>query len=252
MGRNTREQAAELTAVTALVAPGDGQRFVGSCTLVTNGATTIGFASADLLRAAPDKLAIALTLDGKRTLEVARWIQGRAAGIGIIELAQPFPAGERSDVVPLNIGAVCATVDTRGAPSALVGVVSSGGKLSRRVVPVHVDAVDGGGMSDDVLSRLASPIDAGDVDAPAEGYALFSWLPPDPVLGRGSEVVAVALAIAYGTRTFKPRELPAIAELVGLEDLGRALPYDPQPKPEASNELGQVAGEIKDIASGPL
>jgi hypothetical protein len=245
VGRQTREQAAELNAVAPLVVPGETPQLVGACTLVTNGATTIGFASAELLRLAPEKLAVALTLDGKQTLAVARWVQGRSTGIGIVELAAPFPKDARVDVTPLPIAGVCAAVDTRGAPSALVGIAAQDGKLSRHIVPVHVDAVDGGGMSDEVITRLASPIDASDADAPAEGCALFTWLPPDPVLGRGSEVVAVALAVAYRTRTFKPRELAAIAELVGLEDLGRALPFDPQPQPEGSNELGQVAGEIK-------
>ncbi len=235
-----------------LVVPGDPLQLVGACTLVTNGALTIGFASAELLRRAPEKLAIATSLDGSKPIEVARWTQGRNSGIGIVELAAPFPKTEHGDVVPLSIGAVCATVDTRGAPAALVGIASDGGKLVRKFVPVYVDAVDGGGMSDEVITRLATPIETRDVDATAEGCALFAWLPPDPVLGRGSEVVAVALALAYRTRTFKPRELPAIAELIGLDDLGGALPFDPQPKPEASNELAQVAGEIRDDASGPL
>lgn len=245
VGRQTREQAAELSAVAPLLALGETPRLVGACTLVTNGATTIGFASAELLRGAPEDIAIALTMDGKHTVRVARWLQGRSPGIGIVELAAPFPKNERVDVTPLSIGSVCATVDTRGAPAGLVGVVEDGGKLARRIVPVYVDSVDGGGMSDDVITRLASPTDASDSDVVAEGMALFAWMPPDPVLGRGSEVVAVALAVAYRQKTFQPRELPAFAELIGLEDLGRALPYDPQPQPEGSNDLSQVAGEIK-------
>jgi len=116
---------------------------------------------------------------------------------------------------------------------------------------VHVDAFDGGGMIDDIV-RLATPDDASDGDVPIDGATLFSWMPADPVLGRTSEVVAMALGLAYRNKIFKPRENPAIAELVGLEDLGRALPWQGV-VPEGSNELGQVAGEIRDDdATGPL
>jgi hypothetical protein len=86
---------------------------------------------------------------------------------------------------------------------------------------------------------------------PVEGSALFSWMPADPVLGRKSEVLVVALGITYRRKTFKPREQPALAELVGLDDLGRALPWA-EKVVEGSNELGQVAGEIRDDWTGPL
>jgi hypothetical protein len=76
-------------------------------------------------------------------------------------------------------------------------------------------------------------------------------MPPDPVLGRKSEVLVVALASPYRQKAFKPRELPAIAELCGLDDLGRALPWDGT-KAEGSNELGQIAGEIRDDATQPM
>ena len=69
-------------------------------------------------------------------------------------------------------------------------------------------------------------------------------VPPDPLLGRKSEVVVVAQGITYHRKTFQPRTIPAVAELVGLEDLGRALPYA-APETEPS-ELVQVAGEIQD------
>ena len=252
MGRQTREQAAELRGVAPLVvlAP-DGPQLVGPCTLVTNGAKTVAFSSAELLRNAGEPLAIALTLDGKRTVRVASWSLARAAGLGIAELAEPFPKTGPLDVTPLNVGSLCATVDTRGAPSALVTVVASEGGFSRRVVAVHVDAWDGNGMSD-VVIRLASPQEVADLDAAVEGAPLFSWLPPDPVLGRPSEVVAVALAAPYRAKHVKTRDLPPLAELVGLEDLGRALPY--QAVEEEGNDLRQVAGEIKeeDDMTGPI
>jgi hypothetical protein len=65
------------------------------------------------------------------------------------------------------------------------------------------------------------------------------------VLGRQSEVIVVALGVPYRSKLYKPRELPALAELFGLEDLGRALPWQAT-NPEGSNELGQIAGEIRD------
>ena len=65
------------------------------------------------------------------------------------------------------------------------------------------------------------------------------------MLGRPSEIVVVALGCTYRQKTFKPRALAALAELVGLDDLGRALPWAGG-EPEGSNELRQIAGEIKD------
>ena len=245
MGRGTREQANELRAVAPLVVMGPTLQLVGPCTLVTNGTQTIAFSSAELLRKAGEPLAIALTLDCSKTLPVSSWSMGRVPHMGVIELGQPFPKDKKLDVEPLPIGSLCATVDTRGAPSALVTVERAKQGVSRRVISVHVDNVDGGGMSDDVLVRLASPDDAADSEVNIDGAALFSWMPPDPVLGRKSEVLAVALASPYLTKTFKPRELAAIAELFGLDDLGRALPWDGT-KAEGSNELGQIAGEIRE------
>jgi len=244
VGRQTREQAGELRGVAPLVVlAAGGPQLVGPCTLVTNGAKTVAFSSAEMLRNAGEPLAIALTLDGKRSIRVASWSLARTSGLGIVELGEPFPKGGPLDVSPLNVGAVCATVDTRGAPSALVVVTAEHGAFARRIVPVHVDAWDGNGMSD-VVIRVASPQDAADLDAIVEGAPLFSWLPPDPVLGRPSEVVAVALAVPYRAKHVKTRDLPPLAELVGLEDLGRALPF--QMAEEEGNDLRQVAGEIKD------
>lgn len=220
--------------------------------MVTNGDKTIGFSSAEVLRLAGEPLAIATKLDGSKTIPVASWMMGRHAGIGILELGEAFPADKSLDVSPLQLGSVCATLDTRGAPAALIVIrkAESGPGFSRRIVPVHIDAQDGGGMIDDVI-RLASPTDNLDVDAEIDGGALFAWMPPDPVLGRPGECLVVALGITYRAKLFKPRDLPPLAELVGLEDLGRALPWRGG-KAEGSNELSQVAGEIRDETSGPL
>ncbi len=244
MGRGTREQANELRAVAALVVMGPTPQLVGPCTLVTNGSQTIAFSSAELLRQAGEPLAIALTLDCKKTIPVTAWSMGRVPHMGVIELGRAFPKDDDLDVEPLPLGKLCATVDTRGAPSALVTVMRAKTGVTRRVIPVHVDAVDGGGMSD-VITRLASPDDAVDADLDIDGAALISWMPPDPVLGRSSEVLVVALASPCRQHAAKPREYPAIAELHGLDDLGRALPWEGS-KAEGSNELGQVAGEIRE------
>lgn len=251
MGRETRESVKELRAIAPLIVTGPSPQLVGPCTLVTNGTQTIAFSSAELLRQAGEPLAIALSLDGKHTVPVTAWSLSRCPRMGIIDLGTSVPRDPTLDVEPLPIGSVYATVDTKGAPSALVTVHRTDTGIARRVIPVHVDAIDGGAISDDVLARLASPDESADVDAPVEGAALVSWMPADPVLGRPSEVVIAAVACTYRQRTFKPRALPALAELFGLEDLGRALPWNESGK-EGSNELGQVAGEIKDEHTDPL
>jgi hypothetical protein len=236
-----------------LIVTGPQLQLVGPCTLVTNGSQTIAFSSAELLRQAGEPLAIALTLDCKKTLPIASWSMGRIPNMGVIELGVPFPFKDtKLDVAPISLGSVCATVDTRGAPSALVTVQRSadGRGVMRRVIPVHVDAVDGGGMSDDVITRLATPDNNDDLGVDIDGGALVTWMPSDPVLGRPSEVVVVALSVPYRSKTFKPRGLPAIAELFGLDDLGRALPWEGGGKHDDGNELGQVAGEIRDTGSG--
>jgi hypothetical protein len=241
VGRNTREQANELRAVAPLVVLGKTLELVGPCTLISNGRKVVAFSSAELLRAAGEPLAIALSLDGKRTVKIASWALARSHGLGIVELAEPVPPS--GEIQPLDIGAVCAAVETRGAPAALVTVSATEHGFSRQVIPVHVDACDGGGMSD-ALVHLATPQDASDAGAKIDGAPLIAWMPADPVLGRGSEVVAVALAVPYRAGTYKPRELVALAELVSLDDLGRVLPYEGSS--EGSNDLTQVAGEIKD------
>lgn len=244
MGRGTREQANELRAIAPLVVmAGPKPLVVGPCTLVTNGTHTIAFSSAELLRNAGEPLAIALKLDGSKTIPVASWSMGRVPHMGVIELGASFPKDADLDVVPLPMGSLCATVDTRGAPSALVTVMRAKSGITRRVIPVHVDAIDGGGMIE-IIHRLASPDEPADAEVDIDGAALVSWMPPDPVLGRSSEVLVVALASPYRQQTFKPREQPVLAELYGLDDLGRALPWEGS-NAEGSNELGQVAGEIR-------
>ena len=114
--------ANELRAVAPLIIAGAKPTLVGPCTLVSNGTKTVAFSSAELLRKAGEPLAVAVSLDGTRTVPVASWMMGRAAGIGVMELGAPVGKGE---IEPLTIASVCATVDTRGAPAALVTVEKS-------------------------------------------------------------------------------------------------------------------------------
>lgn len=249
MGSETRDDAIELRAVTALFVMGDKPQLVGPCTLVTNGNKTIAFSSSELLRRASEPLAVALTEDFQTAIQVASWSLAPTAGLGIIELATRYAANIGHDVDPLDVGALCAAVETRGAPAALVAVSASERGFSRSVVPVHVDAWDGGGMRDDIL-HFASPKEASHAGTAIEGTPLFAWMPPDPVLGRAEEVVAVAVAVGCRGDVVKLRELPPIAQLLGLHDLGAVLPY--RGRAESGNDLDQVAGEIKRDPTSPL
>ncbi len=231
--------AIELRAVAPLVVTATSE-LIAPVLLVTNGSKTIGMTSAELLRPwLPAQMSVLLAFDGSIAVPVASWTMGRYFGVGMIDLTGAVPASE--EVRPLPIAGVCASLDTRGAPSAIATIMVANGKLVRELIPVHVDLVDGGGMSDD-LGRLATVIDPNHAGAPVEGAALFTWFPADPVLARTSEVLAVAMTYAYRAGTFQPRQIPAIAELAGLDDLGRALiqatPAPPRP------ELTQVTGEI--------
>jgi hypothetical protein len=232
-------ESPELRAVAALVALDPQPRLVGPATLVTNGDKTLAFTSSDLVRAeAGANLCLLPRFDGG-AIPIASIGMGYS-GIGLLELAQPLPAD--ADVVPISIGTISASVETRGAPSAIVTIASGSPGWQRVVIPVAVDAV---GSADDIIARLATPIEACDATF-IEGAPLFTWFPPDPVLGRPPEVLAVALGYLYRQQSFKPRGVPAIAELIGLDDLGRALPYS-APEPEAQpSELAQVTGEIPD------
>ncbi len=230
VGQVEREASKELSAVAPLLA---GGKVIGSCTFVTSGTQVLGFTSAELLRVNEGAgFAIATRFDLSATVPIKAWALGRYTGIGLVELGAPLPTDH--DVQPLPIAAVCASVDTRGAPAALVTFSSSG----RVVIPVHVDAV--AGMSD-IITRLATPHIVTDVAV--DGAALFAWFPPDPVLGRTSEVVVVAVGHAYRAQILKPRDQPAVAELMGLDDLGRALKWSSDPSQRV--ELPPTAGEIE-------
>jgi hypothetical protein len=226
-----RVSASELRCVAPLVTLGQSPVLVGPCTLVTNGDRAIAFSSAELLRKAAEPLAIYTRLDGSSQIPVTAWKLG-LGGLGIIEI--PPGTAFSLDVHPLSLVSVHASLDTRGAPSGLVAFDAT---FQRRVIGVYVD---NGDPSGDEPIWLATPCDdeSGDLD----GAPLFSWMPPDPVLGRGSEVVAIALAVAY-RGALKPRDRAPVAALMGLDDLGRALPWAEQTPPPRT-ELEQVAGEI--------
>jgi hypothetical protein len=234
--------ARELRSVAPLLVDGV---LVGPVMLVHNGSKTIGATDAELLRPhVGAQLTVATMLDGSATVPVGNWGLSRYAGLGLVELQGPIAPG--LDVQPLGLGAVCATVDTRGAPAALIGIVRDGTGYVRSWVPVQVDSETGAGMSDLVL-RLASPLEDSHVGMVVDGAALFAWFPPNPALGRSHEVLVLGLGQAY--RGFaKPRERPVIAEIVGLDDLGRAL-LASQKLEEREPELRQVAGEIVDHGS---
>jgi len=231
--------ARELRSVAPLLVEGE---LIGPVILVRNGARTIGAAYAELLRPyVGAQFTIATMLDGSEPIAVGNWGLSRNSGLGLLELVSPIDTG--LDVRPLELGSVCATVDTRGAPATLVGIVRQGSGFSRTWIPVQVDKDDGGGMSD-VVTRLASPLEDEHVGMAVDGASLFAWFPPNPALGRAGEVLAMGLAYPY--RGFsKPRERPVLAEIVGLDDLGRAL-IAAQKAEEREPELLQVAGEIED------
>jgi len=204
----------------------------------------MGVTSAELLRAHHGaKLRVLTELDGSKFVDVMGIGLGRYAGLGLLELAKSIP--DDADVKPLSIEHVCATSDARGAPSALLTIITIGGIYERMLIPVYVDDDDGGGMSDTII-RVASPIESAHVGLPVEGCPLFTWFPPVPALGRLGEVLAVAIAYPYRAHTAKPRELPVLAELVALDDLGRALISTEAH--DTREELQQVAGEIVDTA----
>jgi hypothetical protein len=229
--------ARELRSVAPLLVNGE---LVGPVTLVQNGSKVIGATDAELLRPhVGARLTVATMLDGSQTAEVGNWGLSRHASLGLIELVAPIATG--LDVRPLDLGAVCASIDTRGSRAALLGIVRDGAGFARLWVPVQIDSDDGAGMSD-VPARLASPLEDVHVGMSVDGASLFAWFPANPALGRASEVLVLGLAQAY--RGFaKPRDRPVIAEIVGLDDLGRAL-IAAQRTVEREPELRQVAGEI--------
>lgn len=236
---NGRERdARELRSVAPLLVEG---QLVGAVTLVRNGDKVIGATDPELLRAhVGAKLSIATMLDGSANVPVGHWGLSRNSTLALVELAAPLETG--LDVRPLDLGAVSGSLETRGVPAALVGIVQDGAGFARKLVPVQVDK-DPGGMGD-AAARLASPIEEAHVGTAVAGGSLFAWFPPDPALGRASEVLVIGLAQPY--RGFgKPREHPVIAEIIGLDDLGRALLVAHKLE-EREPELRQVAGEIED------
>lgn len=226
MLNDPRVVAPELRCVAPLVVNG---QLAGPCMLITNGTQSIAVASAEVLRRAGEPLEILTRLDGTKSLPVKAWQMARHAAIGIIELGEGVVF--TPEVYPLHLALLSAAVETRGAPAALITLRAVDKKFVREVIGVHIALDDGGGMSDDI-SHLATAIDPR--EALPDGAPLFAWMPPDPVLGRGSEVIAIAIGVASRGGI----------ELVGLEDAGRALPWAEQ-TPPPSNELVQIAGEIE-------
>jgi len=241
--------ATELRAVAPLIAVAD-RRLLGPITLVFNGRRVIGVTSAEVLRTSSSlELAVATKLDGSATIPIGNWNVGRYSGVGLVDIEEPIPAGH--DVVALSIGSVHASVDVHGATSAIVTIEQQGDRYERSLVPVHIDADDAGGMSDNIL-YVVSPLHPAHVGAPIGGATAFAWLPPEPALGRRTfEVVAFGLANPYTAGVAKPRNTPVIAELASLEDLGRAL-IVPVEEGGTEKELKEVTGEIAGDADDPL
>ncbi|HEY3803295.1 MAG TPA: hypothetical protein VGL61_11840 [Kofleriaceae bacterium] len=232
---DSRATASEVRCVAPLVTLGDKPALVGPCTIVTNGERAIAFSSAELLRHAAEPLVIYTRLDGSSSIPVKSWQLGLRGGMGLIEI--PPGTAFSTEVYPLNLTSVYATLDTRGAPT---GLVSFGAAFERRVIGVHLDNADPTGEDPLWLATAASTDDDG---AGVDGAPLFAWMPPDPVLGRPSEVVVVALAVTYRQGKHAPRKRVPLAVVVGLDDLSRALPWAEQTPPPRT-ELEQVAGEI--------
>ncbi|CAN5290837.1 hypothetical protein BH11MYX1_BH11MYX1_46000 [soil metagenome] len=240
MKDDPRESTSELRCVAPLVVLGPGgMHLLGPCLLITNGAHTIAAASSAVLRTANEPLAILTRLDGATSIRVTSWQLARHAALGIIELGEGVAFGP--EIQPLHLSLLSAAVETRGAPSALVTVRPAGVGFAREVIGVRIELDDGGGASDE-LTRLVSPIDPVEAGTLVDGSPMFAWMPPDPVLGRTSEVIAVAIGVVSRART-APGTSNAIAELVGLEAAGRALSWD-ELTPPPSNELAQISGEI--------
>ena len=240
-------KARELRAVAPLIAIGaSGRHLVGTALVVRNGPRVIAVSSAELLRpfnGQPLAIVHRFASDAKdATTPIATWGIGRFAGVAMIELAGPLPT-DSSDLEPLDIASVCASVDTRGAPTAIAFIGNSPTGFERTLIPVHIDGDDGNGMLDRTM-YLASPHDRAHAAFPVEGAPVFTWFAPDLVLGRPSEVLAVAIAYPYRAKTAKPRDTPVIAELVGLDDVGRVLISNAEPAEPQPRELAQVAGEI--------
>jgi len=237
--------APELRSVAPLIALGNPPQFIGPVTLVSNGSRVVGVTGAELLREhAGAELVIATRLDGSATLLTGDWMIGRYAGVGLIDIDDDIPPNH--DLQPLSVDAVHASLDVHGAASAIVTIEASGTGFERSLIPIDIDR-DDGGMSDQ-LSYVASPQHPAHASTSVVGAIAFAWLPPDPALGRPGEVVAFGLSHAY-TGTSKPRATTPIAELVSLEDLGRALIGMGG---QTGTELDSVTGEIASDSDDPL
>lgn len=239
-----RSDAPELRCIAPLVVlDAGGPRLAGPCMLVTNGAHAIAVASAEVLRRAGEPLAILTRLDGSTRIAITAWQLARHAALGIVDLGEGVPF--TPEVHPLHLGSLSAAVETRGAPAALVAIAQRGTAFERVAIAVEVVSDDGGGMSDEIVRLAVAQEPAPAV--PADGAALFAWMPADPVLGRASEVIAVALGVTPRANTARQA---ALAELASLEDIGRVLPWAEQtPPPQPA--LEQVAGEIGGV-TGPV
>src|SRR5258706_154337 len=112
--------------------------------LRTRGAGAAGPADAEQLRPyVGAKLAVASMLDGSAIVPVGHWGLGRSTGLGLVDLVAPIEPGR--DVVPVELGTVCGTVDTRGTPAALIGIARDGSGFVRTWIPVEIDGDDSGG-----------------------------------------------------------------------------------------------------------
>jgi hypothetical protein len=232
-------KAPELRSVAPLVVLGASPAFVGPLTFVENDGKVVGITRIELLRPLQGESLAVVSLDGTRQIPVKSWMAGRYTGLGLVELAGALPP--ELSITPLGLDAVSASTDVRGAPAAMVAIAPRGAGFEQIVVPVHVDADDGGGMSDRV-TRLVSPIDAVHASVAGDGAPVFAWCPPEPALGRASQVLVVAITTRYRAAVVKPRETPVLGELAALDDLGRALisHTDPAERPE----LAPVTGEV--------
>jgi len=188
---------------------------------------------------------IATRLDGSATLLTGDWMIGRYAGVGLIDIDDDIPPNH--EIQPLSVDAVHASLDVHGAASAIVTIEASGLGFERSLIPIDIDRDEGGELSDQI-AYLASPLHPAHVSAPVVGAIAFAWLPPEPALGRPGEVVAFGLSHAY-TGTRKLRATSPIAELVSLEDLGRALIGMGG---QTGTELDSVTGEIASDSDDPL
>lgn len=222
-----------------LVVLGATPAYVGPVTLVENAGKIVGITSVELLRPNQGLPLAIVSLDGTHQVPVKSWSAGRYTGLGLVEIEGPIPP--EMEITTLGLGAVTASTDTRGAPSALVVVASHGAGFERSLVPVYIDTDDGGGMVDSV-TRLVSPMDAAHAQMSGDGAPLFAWFPPEPALGRPSELLVVAVATRYRAGIVKPRETPVLGELSALDDLGRAL-YS-HTEPDERPELAPVTGEV--------